>query len=206
MRQASARGAGFSDAAERNARPIIEVLRRRLPGDAATVLEIASGTGQHAVHCARALPGLQWQPSDVSADALASIGAWRQAAGLTNLRAPLELDVRHEPWPIDHAHAIVCINLLHIAPWDVAPGLAAGAARRLPPGGELLIYGPFRIGGRHTADSNARFDERLRATDPRWGLRDLERVVEVMAGHDLLHLETVPMPANNRMLAFGRPR
>lgn len=194
----------FSEAAERNAQPIVDVLQRRLPADATRVLEIAAGTGQHAVRFARELPHVTWQPTDPDPGALASIRAWREHARLPNVPEPLALDVCADVWPVEHAGAIVCTNLLHIAPWTVTPALAAGAARLLPAGGELLIYGPFRVGGHHTADSNARFDDQLRARDPAWGIRDLETVVEVMQAHGLGHAEGVVMPANNRMLAFRR--
>ncbi|MDZ7749471.1 MAG: DUF938 domain-containing protein [Halofilum sp. (in: g-proteobacteria)] len=152
----------YSAAAERNAPPILEVLRRRLPAAPARVLEVAAGGGQHAAQFARALPHLAWLPSDPDPAALASIRAWAERLPSDNLEPPLALDVCADHWPVRHADAVVCINLLHIAPWHATPGLCVGAARLLPAGGELLVYGPFRVGGRHTADSNARFDDQLR--------------------------------------------
>lgn len=194
----------YSAAAERNAAPILEVLRRRLPAEPARVLEVAAGSGQHAVRFAHALPHVRWQPTDADPDALASIRARAAQSPAPNLAPPLHLEVDAAEWPVEHADAVVCVNLLHIAPWTATTGLCAGAARVLPPAGELLVYGPFRVGGRHTADSNARFDEQLRARDPAWGIRDLDAVAEVAAGHGLEHVETVPMPANNRLVVFRR--
>ncbi|RMG14419.1 MAG: DUF938 domain-containing protein [Deltaproteobacteria bacterium] len=192
-------------AAERNKGPLLEVLRRLLPARG-LVLEVASGTGQHAVHFARALPGLRFQPSDVDPAALASIQAYREEAGLENLAPPLRLDVRETPWPLDHADALVCINLLHIAPWEVTVALFRGAAAILPPGAPLLTYGPYRRDGRHTAPSNADFDAALRARNPAWGVRDLEAVVEVARDHGFDWEEAIPMPANNFTLRFHRAR
>jgi SAM-dependent methyltransferase len=148
----------------RNRAPILEVLRRVLPAEG-VVLELASGTGEHAVHFAAALPGLTWQPSDPSPEARASIAAWRAEAALPNLRPPLPLDVV-APWPLDDVAplaAIVCINMIHIAPWAATEALFAGAARALAPGAPLVTYGPYRFGGAFTADSNAAFDADLRA-------------------------------------------
>lgn len=194
----------YSAAAERNAAPILEVLRRRLPTAPARVLEVAAGSGQHAVRFAHALPQVSWQPTDADPGALASIRARAAQSPAPNLAPPLQLEVDAAEWPVDHGDAVVCVNLLHIAPWTATTGLCAGAARVLPSGGELLVYGPFRVGGRHVADSNARFDAQLRARDPAWGIRDLDAVAEVAAGHGLEHVETVPMPANNRMVVFRR--
>jgi SAM-dependent methyltransferase len=190
-------------AAERNAAPILEVLRGALPARG-TVLEIASGTGQHAVHFAAALPGIEWQPSDTDPRARASIAAWREHTGLANLRAPLDLDVRSEPWPIDAVDAIVCINMIHIAPWESAVALVKGAGTRLSPGGVLVLYGPYRRGGAHTAPSNEAFDAQLRERDAAWGVRDME-AVEALADAEGLACETrVAMPANNFSLVFRR--
>ena len=154
------------------------MLARVLPASG-LVLEIASGTGQHAVHMARALPRLTWQPSDPDPEMRASIRAWTARSGLANVRAPLDLDVRAACWPLAAADAVVCINLIHIAPWSATAALAAGAARLLPPAGVLVLYGPFRREGRHTAPSNAAFDRSLRAADPDWGVRDLESAADV---------------------------
>lgn len=188
-------------AAERNATPILEVLRRVLP-DRGLVLEIASGTGQHAAHVARALPALTWQPSDPDPDARASIAAWCAEVALPNLRPPLALDVTR-PWPIDAADAIVCINMVHIAPWTAALALLAGAAARLPAGGPLYLYGPYRFDG-VTAPSNEAFDASLRARDPAWGVRDVRDLEAAAAAQGLALVETVAMPANNHSLIFRR--
>ncbi len=190
-----------SPAAERNAAPILRVLQQHLPRSG-WVLEIASGTGQHAVHFAHALPGITWQPTDVDAAALASIRAWRANGGPTNLQPPCELDVTAAQWPLEAADGIVCVNLLHIAPWPVTEGLMRGAARLLPLGARLLVYGPFRVDGQHTAQSNARFDADLRARDPSWGIRDIDAVAATAMAQGMHHIETIAMPANNRMLVF----
>jgi SAM-dependent methyltransferase len=186
-------------AAERNAAPILDVLARALP-DAGLVLEIASGSGQHAIYMARALPRIEWQPSDPSSEALASIAAWRDEAALPNLRAPLALDVR-APWPIDRADAVVCINMLHISPWTAAEALFAGAARVLPPAGVLYTYGPYRIDG-VTAPSNEAFDRSLRARDDAWGVREVRELERIARGFALT--EMVAMPANNHSLVWTR--
>jgi SAM-dependent methyltransferase len=188
-------------AAERNRDAILDVLSRVLP-KTGVVLEIASGTGQHAVHCASALPGIDWQPSDPDADARASIEAWRAHERLGNLRAPLALDVLSDDWGIGEAAGIVCINMIHIAPWEAAEGLMRGAAKRLAAGGVLYLYGPYRRNGAHTAPSNEAFDAQLRATDPRWGVRDMETVVALAAQHGFALTETVAMPANNFSVVF----
>jgi SAM-dependent methyltransferase len=190
-------------AAERNAGSIRAVLARVLP-PAGLVLEVASGTGQHAAHMASALPGITWQPSDVDRDALASIAAWVAAAGLPNLRAPVALDVTAETWPIAAADAVVSINLLHIAPWAAALGLVGGAARVLGPGGVLCTYGPYRFDGRFTAPSNESFDASLRARDPDWGVRDARDVEAAAAAVGLALAEVIAMPANNHTLVFRR--
>jgi SAM-dependent methyltransferase len=186
----------------RNRGPILEVLRRVLPPHG-LVLEIASGTGDHAVHFAAALPGLAFQPTDRDSAALASIAAHRAAADLPNLLPPLPLDVT-EPWPVERADAVLSINLIHIAPWAAAEGLVAGAGRVVPPGGVLFLYGPYRIAGAHTAPSNAAFDESLRARDPAWGVRDLDDVARLAERHGFALEERVPMPANNFSLVFRR--
>ncbi|WP_028228321.1 DUF938 domain-containing protein [Paraburkholderia ferrariae] len=190
-------------AAGRNAAPILDVLRGVLPARG-TVLEIASGTGQHAVHFAAALPDLVWQPSDADPRARASIEAWRAQAGLANLRAPLELDVLREPWPIEAFDALVCINMIHIAPWEAAVALMHGAGARLPAGGVLATYGPYRRGGAHTAPGNEAFDADLRARDPAWGVRDMEAVEALAHAQGLVCEARVPMPANNFTLVFRK--
>ena len=188
-------------ATERNREPIREVLARVLPATG-TVLEIASGSGEHAIAFARAFPGLTWQPTDPDPSALASIAAWRDEAKLANLAAPIELDVTR-PWPVQHADAIVCINMVHIAPWEAALALFAGAGRVLAPGAVLFTYGPYRFGG-VTAPSNEAFDASLRSRDPRWGVRDVDELTRVAATEGLTLVETVAMPANNHSLVFRR--
>ena len=193
-------------AAARNADPILEVLRRVLP-PAARVLEVASGSGEHALHFARALPDRSFLPSDPDPDSLASAEAWRRHAGPPNLLPPIALDVHQTPWPLDAStapDAIVCINMIHISPWSACLALLDGAARWLPPGAPLVLYGPYREGGVHTAPSNADFDAGLRARDPRWGVRDLEAVRDAAAERGFALEEVVVMPANNRSLVFRR--
>lgn len=203
----SARGANdarlHAPATQRNRESILEVLRRVLPARG-LVLEIASGSGEHAVHFARNLPGITWQPSDADAEARASIAAWRASGEVPNLLAPLELDVRREPWPIGSAVAIVCINMIHISPWECTEALMRGAALVLDDGAPLVLYGPYHVGGKPTAPSNAAFDESLRMRDPSWGVRHLEDVVRVAAEHGFTHEQTVPMPANNLTVVFER--
>jgi SAM-dependent methyltransferase len=185
-------------ATERNREPIREVLARVLP-PCGTVLEIASGTGEHAVYFARAFPQLGWQPTDVDPVALASIAAWRDAEGPPNLMPPRALHVATEDWPA--ADAIVCINMLHIAPWSAALALFAGAARVLVPGAVLVTYGPYLIDG-ETASSNREFDRSLRARDPGWGVREV-RELEAAARGFVLE-EVVALPANNHGLIWRR--
>jgi len=190
-------------AAARNREPIREVLERELP-PRGLALEIASGSGEHAVYFAGAFPELTWQPSDASEAALASIATWRAEAQLANLRAPVVLDAMSAAWPITSADAIVCINMVHISPWQAALGLFAGAARALGPGGLLYLYGPYRFAGAFTAESNAAFDQSLRARDPRWGVRDVDELESAARQHGLVLRDTVAMPANNHSLIFRR--
>ena len=188
-------------AAARNREPIREVLARELPATG-LVLEIASGSGEHAVAYAQAFPHLVWQPSDPSAAARASISAHRADAALPNLREPLAFDVT-SPCPLDHAGAIVCINMIHISPWEATLALFATAQRLLPPGALLYTYGPYIIDG-ETAPSNREFDASLKSRDPRWGVREL-RDLEVAARAAGLSLRgTVAMPANNHSLLFRK--
>ena len=189
-------------ATARNRQPILEVMRRVLPGEG-LVLEIASGTGEHAAFFSAHFPELVWQPSDVSASALASIEAWRKE-GSAQLRPPLRLDVRDDPWPVESAQAIVNINMIHISPWEACLGLMEGARRVLAPGGLLLLYGPYRVGGRHTAPSNEAFDASLRERDPAWGVRDLDVVAAEAERRELAFSEKVAMPANNFTVLFRR--
>ena len=193
----------FAPATARNREPILDVLRRVLPARGA-VLEIASGTGEHGVHFARELPGLEWQPSDADEDALASIAAWREHEGLANLRAPVRIDVTADTWPVGAVDAVFCANMIHIAPWACCVGLVRGVGRHLRSGGVFVLYGPFRIDGQHTAASNERFDADLRARNPTWGVRELADVI-AQAEPQGLHLrERVAMPANNFTLVFDR--
>lgn len=194
-----------SPACERNRDPILRVLEQVLP-PRGLVLEIASGTGMHAVWFAPRLPHLVWQPSDVDEAALASIEAWRRAEPAENLRAPIRLDVTRRPWPVDRADAIFNANMIHIAPWECCVGMFDGVGRHLLPGGVFALYGPFRVGGAHTAESNASFDAGLRARDPRWGVRDLEAVTAEAERVGLRLSERVAMPANNFTLVFARAR
>jgi SAM-dependent methyltransferase len=194
-------GALTAPAVARNRDPILAVLRRVLPASG-TVLEIASGSGEHAVHFAAGLPGLKWQPTDRDADALRCIAAYCTAARLPNLLPPLELDASSPHWPVAREEAIVAINMIHISPWTAAEGLMAGAGRVLAPGGVLYLYGPFKENGRHTAPSNAAFDADLRARDPEWGVRDVAEVSDLAARHGLVFVERVAMPANNLSLVF----
>lgn len=192
-----------SPAVVRNRDPILAVLRRWLPQQGA-VLEVASGTGEHAAYFAPRLAHLTWQPSDIDPAARASILAHRQAVDAPNLCAPIALDAAAPVWPLTQADAMVSINMIHIAPWASAEGLFAGAARLLPSGAVLYLYGPFKEDGMHTAPSNATFDASLRARDPRWGVRD-RSAVEALAGrHGFDLVERVAMPANNLSLVFRR--
>lgn len=190
-------------AALRNRDPILAVLREVLP-KTGLVLEIASGTGEHATHFARALPGLAWQPSDPDPAARASVAGWAAAEGLGNLRPPLALDAAAEDWAIDRADAILCINMIHISPWEATEGLMRGAGRLLPPSGPLVLYGPYRRADRPIEPSNAAFDEDLRRRDPRWGLRQLEDVADCAARAGLLLDRVIEMPANNLTAVFRK--
>jgi SAM-dependent methyltransferase len=201
--QPLAHGGLHAAAAERNRDPILDVLRGVLP-PAGLVLEIASGTGQHVTHFARALPALRWQPSDALEAHLRSIRAWTAALEAHNVLPPVLLDVERAPWPVAAADAILTINMVHIAPWSATAALFGGAARLLPPAGVLYLYGPFKRGGRHTAESNQRFDERLRDDDPRWGVRDLDDLEIVAASAGFAPAEIVAMPANNLSLVYRR--
>jgi SAM-dependent methyltransferase len=187
----------------RNRQPILDVLARVLPPEG-LVLEIASGSGEHAVFVAQNLPSLRWRPTDADDGALASIAAHRAAAALPNLREPLRLDATAEHWPIESANAVVCNNMVHITPWRITEGLMAGAGRTLPPGGILYLYGPYRIDGRHTAASNKDFDDWLKAQNPEWGIRDLAAVTALARRHGLHLTERVAMPANNLSVIFRR--
>lgn len=202
----------YADATQRNRDPILEVLRRHVrPGD--TVLEVASGSGQHAVYLAPRL-GVRWQPTDASAEARASIDAWRDAsptetagaalpkvAAAGDVQPALPLDVAG-PWPLKHADVLVCINMIHISPWPATLALLDGAAQIGPR--VIYLYGPYKRGGRHTAPSNEQFEGWLKARDPAFGVRDLESVEAEAAARGFVLTELVEMPANNLSLVFGR--
>ena len=190
-------------ATARNRQPILDVLQSRLPAEG-VVLEVASGSGEHIVYFAAALPGLVFQPSDPSAEARASIDDWVQTEGLGNVREALALDAAGEVWPIERADAVLCCNMIHIAPWEAAVGLISGAARLLAEGGTLYLYGPYRRDGRHTAPSNEAFDRDLRQRNPAWGVRDLETVAALAAAQGFTSPEIIDMPANNLSLLFKR--
>lgn len=193
--------ARHAPATARNREPILAVLRDVLP-ERGLVLEVASGTGEHAAAFAAALPALDWQPSDPDAEARASIDAW--CADTSNVRPALALDAAAADWPIDRADAILCINMVHISPWTATEGLMAGAERLLAPGAPLYLYGPYRRAGVPTAPSNEAFDADLKARNPAWGLRDLADVTALASARGLLLDRVVDMPANNLSVVFRR--
>jgi SAM-dependent methyltransferase len=207
---------GRLDAAvfHRNHQPIWAVLGRFLRGKSGDVLEAGSGTGQHVVHFARHAPDIVWWPSDLNQAHLKSINAWRAHAGLENIRPPLKVDLGDPAWCREISEgsgppkllAVFCANVIHVAPWRVAEGLFAGAARYLRDDGLLFLYGPFKRGGRHTAVSNAVFDTSLRENNPEWGVRDIADVEALAATNGLALRETIEMPANNLILVFGRAK
>ncbi|MCY7320470.1 MAG: class I SAM-dependent methyltransferase [Phormidesmis sp. CAN_BIN36] len=191
----------FAPATQRNREPILDVLLQVLP-PTGTVLEISSGTGEHAVFFAPRLVPRRWLPSDPNPAARASIMAWRNHCSAENVETAIDLDARDPIWTIAPAQqslitAIVNINMIHIAPWSACLGLMSGANRLLPVGGILYLYGPFKQGGRHTAPSNAAFDESLRSQNPEWGIRDLDAVVAIAQAQNLTIVKTYEMPANN---------
>lgn len=198
----------YAPATQRNREPILGVLQMVLP-PTGTVLEIASGTGEHAVFFAPRLAPRNWQPSDFNPVALASIAAWRDHLAVANLYPPLALDVQASEWPVEAPNfaagpitAIACINMIHISPWSACLSLLAGAGRILPQGGILYLYGPYKLQGEHTAASNAAFDLSLRSQNPEWGVRDLEAVVASAASANLELIQTIQMPANNLSVVF----
>jgi SAM-dependent methyltransferase len=205
---------GRLDAAafHRNHVPIWAVLEKFLAGQSGDVVEVGSGTGQHVVHFATHTPGITWWPSDLNENHLKSIEAWRAHAGLPNIRRPLRIDLTDPAWcPQMHDGsgpagllAVFCANVVHIAPWRVAEGLFAGAARYLRSDGRLFLYGPFKRDGRHTALSNAVFDTSLREQNPEWGVRDIADLEKLAEAVGLALIETTEMPANNMILAFAR--
>jgi hypothetical protein len=193
----------YSTAADRNKDPILAVLSRVLP-EHGLVLEIASGTGQHVLHFAAALPGLRWQSSDVDSELQSLLPKSVARAGLENVKRPLSLDVTQTPWPVTVANAIVCINMIHISPWAAALALFDGAGKLLSSGEVLYLYGPYRRGNQHTAPSNEAFDASLRRRDPAWGIRDMEEVVITAEAVGFALVDVVLMPANNFSVVFRK--
>ena len=190
-------------AALRNRQPILEALLPLLP-ESGLAVEIASGTGEHAVHFAGAAPTVQWQPTDISPHAIASINTWQKQAALANLLPAVVLDAAADSWPIGRADVVININMVHIAPWEACLGLLRGAARVLPAGGLLFMYGPYFIDDQQAAPSNIQFDRSLRARDPSWGVR---RLADVAAAAELCGLQqaaVVAMPANNVSVIYRR--
>jgi cyclopropane fatty-acyl-phospholipid synthase-like methyltransferase len=193
-----------SPSTARNRGPILEVLKPRLP-NRGVVLEIAAGTGEHAIYSAAALPGLRWRPTDCDPEALISIAAWREHAALPNLLAPITLDASDpDAWPSDQVDAVVNINMIHISPWTATQGLMAGSGRLLQAGGLLFLYGPFIEPNVETAPTNASFDLGLKSRNPAWGLRRLDDVTMQAAEHGLVMSERITMPANNLALFFRK--
>jgi SAM-dependent methyltransferase len=207
---------GRLDAAafHRNHWAIRAVLQPFLAGKSGDVVEAGSGTGQHVVDFARHIPEVIWWPSDLNEQHLKSISAWRAHAGLANVRPPLRIDLSDPVWCSEMQSgsgpakllAVFCANVIHIAPWRVAEGLFAGAGRYLRTNGRLFLYGPFKRGGKHTAPSNAAFDESLRAQNAEWGVRDVEAMEKLAAGVGLKLIEIAEMPANNLTLVFERSK
>ena len=193
----------YAPATLRNRDFILDVLREVLParGD---ILEIASGSGEHVVHFARSLPSLVFQPSDPDPDALQSVSAWVKATRVTNVRTPIVLDASQSPWPIASTDGIICINMVHISPWEATLGLIKGAAAILPPGSPFYLYGPYKREGFEMAPSNRAFDRSLRSHDPAWGLRDLDAVAKTAQSFGFSVPVITEMPANNLSVAFRR--
>ncbi len=190
-------------AAARNRAPIADVLADELPASG-TVLEVASGTGEHVVHFAQAFPHLLWQPSDPAADARASIAAWTAEANLANVAAPLAIDAASANWPVSDWAAIVCINMVHISPLAASEGLVVAAGKLLPPGAPLIFYGPWIEAEQDTAPSNLAFDASLKSRNAGWGLRPVSWMDDLAARHGLQRTRRVAMPANNIMLVYRK--
>jgi Protein of unknown function (DUF938) len=193
----------YAPATLRNRDFILDVLRDVLPGRGA-ILEIASGSGEHVVHFARSLPSRVFQPSDPDPEAVQSVAAWVNAMGATNVRAPIVLDASQSPWPIASADGIICINMVHISPWDATLGLIKGAAAILPPGAPFYLYGPYKRKGFETMPSNQAFDRSLRNRNPAWGLRDIEAVATMAQSVGFSIPIITEMPANNLSVVFRR--
>ncbi|MBK8999444.1 MAG: DUF938 domain-containing protein [Myxococcales bacterium] len=193
----------FAPATARNREPILAVLERYV-SEGARVLEIAAGSGEHACFFAERLPVAEWVPTDADAESRASIDAWRVHSGAARVAPALELDVTASAWPVSRADVVLCVNMIHISPWEATLGLLSGSAKLLPAGGVLFLYGPYRRFGAHTAPSNADFDASLRARDPRWGVRDLEAVSAAAGEAGFALEEVVAMPANNLSVVLRR--
>lgn len=201
--EAGAEAKRFAPATQRNRDAITHVLREWLP-PTGHVLEIASGTGEHIVHFAAAFPHLVWQPSDYDPAGVASVAAWMAESGLPNIRPPLQLDGSSDDWPVARADAILCINMVHIAPWAATEGLFKGAARLLESGAPLYLYGPYLAADTPTAESNEAFDASLKARNPDWGLRSVEQMDALAERCGFARAALVPMPANNISLFYKR--
>jgi len=193
----------FAPATERNREPIRKVLEAELP-EGGLLLEIAAGTGEHAVYLSRAFPQFQWQPTDPDPDALASIAAWREEEGGDNLLTPLQLDASKSEWPIERADAMLCVNMTHISPRAASEGLFAAAGRLLPAGAPLVIYGPFLEADIETTQSNLDFDASLKSRNPEWGLRDLSWIDGLATANGLIRKARHAMPANNLTLVYRK--
>jgi SAM-dependent methyltransferase len=194
-----------SPSAERNKGPIAELLMRVLP-EQGDVLEVGSGTGQHVQHFAQAMPHIRWQPTERDADCLKSIASWLALALVPNVNAPIRLDVHDKIWPVGQVAAVVCLNMIHIAPPSATEALLHGAGRVISSGGILFLYGPYRRQGRHTSASNEAFDDLLRAENPTWGVRNLEDVALLAASEGLELQEVHDLPANNLAIVFSKRR
>ncbi|SDD24700.1 MULTISPECIES: DUF938 domain-containing protein [Kordiimonas] len=194
-------------ATARNRDVILAVLKTHLP-ERGSLLEVASGTGEHAAHMAGHFPNLHWQPTDIDPRHIASIDAWRIHVGQDNILPAKHLDVLEDRWPIDHLPAplvaVMAVNLIHISPWEVTETLVAGAGETLGSGGVFYLYGPYKRFGAHTSESNEAFDASLKSRDPSWGVRDMESVVELAAEAGFGKPEVIPMPANNFSLVFKK--
>ena len=193
----------YAPATLKNREPILSVLKLTLPKNG-LVLEIASGSGEHAAFFAPRLEGLTWQPSAPSPESQASISSWAEETQSGNLLTPVELDVLVEPWPVLQADAIVCINMIHISPWAVTKSLIAGAGRTLRTGGILYLYGPYKVNGEHTSLSNQTFHESLKSRDSQWGIRDLTDIISEAKTQGLMHTQSIQMPTNNQSVIFER--
>ncbi|MCJ8155947.1 DUF938 domain-containing protein [Sphingomonas sp. LaA6.9] len=202
-REAGGSARKHAPATLRNREPIVDVLRTLMPVRG-TVLEIASGSGEHIVHFAQVFPALEWQPSDPDPDGRRSIAAWGAQSGLRNIRPPLDIDASASDWPVGPVDAILCINMVHISPWVATQGLMSGASVHLAPGAPLYLYGPYRRDDVPTAESNEAFDLSLRSRNPEWGLRRVEDMITLGAASGLELERLVEMPANNLSLVFRR--